>query len=563
MKFSNKIIFKYILYHHLGGDLSRVKVGEKRWDTFEHNGILFEKPYKYKKIEIKINNKPTILSPEAEEACLLYAKYLESEYVKNKIFNKNFLHDLNELLPKDQKIDSLDLIDFISLYKFLVKEKEQKKELSKEEKQAIKEKKDKVLLPFKICKIDNKDINVGNYMVEPVSLFLGRGCSPDMGKIKKRVKPSDVILNLSKGAKIPKCCYLDDDNNLVELNDTWGKIINDNTLVWLASYKDNITKKVKYVWTANDSHFKAESDQAKFEKARELKKRIKKIREINDEKIVSKDVKERQIGTALYLIDTLAIRVGTEKSDTEVVGCTTLEVQHIELKENNIIRLSFLGKDSIPYDKEIKVTDEIYNNLKEFKINKNKNDQIFNKISAIDLNKYLNDLMEGLSAKVFRTFNASVLFEEEILKIDKKFEGSKIDEPEMIDNLLNEYIKANLNVAILCNHQKAVSKSFKSMIESLDEKLKELKNKKKEYQSSGKSEKVDQIKKKIKLLESKRDLKLATKNFAVETSRTNYIDPRITIAWLKRHNIDTDKVFSSSLIQKFNWSLDVDKDFRF
>jgi DNA topoisomerase-1 len=563
MKITNNILFKYLLYYQLGGDLSRIKLGEKRWNTFEHNGIIFEKPYKYKKLEIKINNKPNILSPDAEEACLLYAKYIESEYIKNKIFNKNFLYDLNKLLSKDQQIKTLEEIDFTSLYKFLIKEKEIKKELSKEEKQNIKDKKDILLKPFKLCLIDGKEVNVGNYMVEPVSLFLGRGCSPDMGKIKKRIKPSDVILNMSKNSKIPKCYYLDDNNDLIELKEQWGKIINDNTLVWLASYKDNITKKIKYVWTANDSHFKAESDQAKFEKARELKKRIKKIREINNEKLVSKEIKERQIGTALYLIDTLAIRVGTEKTDTDVVGCTTLEIQHIELKDNNNIRLSFLGKDSIPYDKEIQVIDIVYNNLKEFKMNKNKNDQIFDKITAIDLNKYLNDLMEGLSAKVFRTFNASILFEEELLKIDKKYEGKKIEQPDMIDNLLNEYIKANLNVAILCNHQKAVSKSFKNMVNNIDDKLNELKNKKKEYQEKGNNDKVEQIKKKIKLLESKKELKLATKNFAVETSRTNYIDPRITIAWLKRHNIDIDKVFSSTLIQKFNWSLQVNNDFRF
>ena len=71
----------------------------------------------------------------------------------------------------------------------------------------------------------------------------------------------------------------------------------------MASYKDEITGKVKYVWTANDSHFKAESDQGKFEKARELKKRINKIRQINNEKLRSGDIKERQLGTALYLID--------------------------------------------------------------------------------------------------------------------------------------------------------------------------------------------------------------------------------------------------------------------
>ena len=115
--------------------------------------------------------------------------------------------------PKDQKVDLIEDIDFMGLYKYLIRLKETKKELSKEEKTKIKEKKDKVLAQFKICMIDGKEVNVGNYAVEPISLFLGRGCSPDMGKIKKRINPSDIILNLSSNAKIPKCYYLDDNND--------------------------------------------------------------------------------------------------------------------------------------------------------------------------------------------------------------------------------------------------------------------------------------------------------------------------------------------------------------
>ena len=69
------------------------------------------------------------------------------------------------------------------------------------------------------------------------------------------------------------------------------------------------------------------------------------------------------------------------------------------------------------------VEEIIYNNLKDFMINKDKNDQIFDKITATDLNSYLDDLMEGLTAKVFRTYNASQLMSEELQKIMKKYEN--------------------------------------------------------------------------------------------------------------------------------------------
>jgi DNA topoisomerase-1 len=46
--------------------------------------------------------------------------------------------------------------------------------------------------------------------------------------------------------------------------------------------------------------------------------------------------------------------------------------------------------------------------LKKFTAGKNQDNDLFDRISASKLNDYLKDLMEGLSAKVFRTYNASI-----------------------------------------------------------------------------------------------------------------------------------------------------------
>lgn len=559
----NGYIFKYLLYRQFGGDLSRIIKGEKRWEIFHHNGVLFDKPYIPKKIPIKVKGENIILNETAEELAFLYSKYLDTEYVKNKTFNKNFFNDFKKTV-KEVKLENLEDCDFTEIKKYIIKQKELKKELSKEEKDKIKEKKDKVLEPFKICNIDKIQTNVGNYMVEPISLFLGRGCNPHMGKVKKRVMPEDVILNLSKDSPIPKPRYLDENYNLVELKGhNWKEIIHDNTLVWLASYKDYISGKVKYVWTSNDSHFKAESDQEKFELARKLNERIGKINKINQDKLKSSDIKERQISTALYLIMELGIRVGTEKGDSDVVGCTTLLVKNIELKDDLHVKLDFIGKDSIPYTKEIKVEEIVYNNLKEFMSTKDKNTQIFDKITASDLNKYLNDLMEGLTAKVFRTYKASSLMQDELIKIMKKYEMIKMEESEMIDDLLNEYIKANLKVSIMCNHVKNVSKNFKDSIDKYDVKIKELKKKKKEYKEKKNNEKAEKINKKIKELKAKRELKMEMKTISLDTAKQNYIDPRISISFLKKFKIDIDKVFTKKLQERFKWAMEVDETFRF
>jgi DNA topoisomerase-1 len=41
---------------------------------------------------------------------------------------------------------------------------------------------------------------VGNFRVEPPSLFRGRGEHPKMGKIKQRVYPRDITINIGERA---------------------------------------------------------------------------------------------------------------------------------------------------------------------------------------------------------------------------------------------------------------------------------------------------------------------------------------------------------------------------
>ena len=52
--------------------------------------------------------------------------------------------------------------------------------------------------------IDSLQQKVGNYKIEPPGIFLGRGSHPKIGRIKKRIMPEDIILNLDKEAPVPK-----------------------------------------------------------------------------------------------------------------------------------------------------------------------------------------------------------------------------------------------------------------------------------------------------------------------------------------------------------------------
>jgi len=139
-------------------------------------------------------------------------------------------------------------------------------------------------------------------------LFKGRGDHPKAGFLKSRVQPEEVTLNLSRDAPIPKCSVP---------GHAWGAIVCKQDATWLCSYKtDSIATSShhKYVFLAANSKFKGVSDMRKYEKARSLKTKIKDIREDYLKKIEDKDMRNRQLGVATYLIDTLALRAGNDKN---------------------------------------------------------------------------------------------------------------------------------------------------------------------------------------------------------------------------------------------------------
>ena len=52
-------------------------------------------------------------------------------------------------------------------------------------------------------------------------------------------------------------------------------------------------------------------------------------------------------------------------------------------------------------------------------------------------------------------------------------------------------------------------------------------------------------------------------NLSIETSKANYIDPRIVYAFAKKHNIDVNSLYSQSLQERHIWARNTCADFRF
>ena len=392
-----------------------------KWKTLSHKGPVFPPPYEPlpKSVKFYYDGKPMRLKAEAEEVAGFYARMLEHDYVHKEAFNKNFFKDWRKCMTAEEKqtITNLDLCNFRDMAQYFKQQSEERKQKTKEEKQKIKQQNEQMIEEYGYCIVDGHKQKIGNFRIEPPGLFRGRGEHPKMGKLKKRVRPEDVIINIGKKAEVPP----------PPAGHKWKEIRHDNTVTWLASWTENVMQNVKYIMLNPSSKLKSIKDWQKYEKARELKKYVSKIREDYRCDFKAREMVKRQRAVALYFIDKLALRAGNEKEEGETadtVGCCSLRVEHIQLHEEKngksyVVDFDFLGKDSIRYENSVSVEKKVFKNLKHFMENKNGGDDLFDRITTADLNKYLNSLMEGLTAKVFRTYNASQTLQLQLNELTK------------------------------------------------------------------------------------------------------------------------------------------------
>lgn len=430
---------------------------EERWKSLEHNGVLFPPKYEPHGVKIRYKGHEIDLTPEQEELATFWAGIIDNDLSTKEITRKNFLKEFKRVMDEKYALSILEDFDFTPIYDHIMKIRERNKNKTQEEKKVDKEKKQKLLEYYGYALIDGVCERMSNYQVEPPGIFRGRGEHPLSGKIKSRILPENVTLNIGPDDPVPICPLP---------GHSWKEIMHNTEATWLAYYK--VGKASKYVFLAANSKFKGVNDFKKYEKARKLKSAITSIREDYEKKLEDKSQESRQLGVATYLIDKLALRVGNEKGEDEAdtVGCCSLRVEHIRIDEDSHIILDFLGKDSMRYYNRIQVDPRIHSNLKHFMRAKNPEDNLFDLINAGKLNDYLKSLMDGLSAKVFRTYNASITLQQEL---DKKF----FEEDETMDAKVSYYNEANKQVAILCNHQKTVSKNYNVQSEALQNNLKD------------------------------------------------------------------------------------------
>ncbi|RMZ47481.1 hypothetical protein AFCA_001506 [Aspergillus flavus] len=445
--------------------------GTIKWTTLEHNGVVFPPPYEPlpKDVKMKYDGVPVNLHPDAEEVAGFFGSMLNAtQHVENPTFQKNFFMDFKDILKKtggatDSKGNKVDIKDFSKcdfqpIFAYYDMKRLEKKNLPPAEKKRLKAEKDAEEAPYMYCMWDGRKQKVGNFRVEPPSLFRGRGEHPKTGRVKSRVQPEQITINIGKDAPVPP----------PPEGHRWKEVKHDQEGTWLAMWQENINGNYKYVMLAANSDVKGQSDYKKFEKARELKKHIDKIRKDYKKNMKNELMVERQKATAVYLIDQFALRAGNEKGEdeAETVGCCSLKYENVTLKPPNKVVFDFLGKDSIRFYDEVEVDAQVFKNLKIFKKSpKKEGDEIFDRLTTSALNKHLSNYMQGLTAKVFRTYNASHTMST-LLK-DMKATGT-------IAEKVKAYNDANRQVAILCNHKRTVTASHANQMEKMGERIKGL-----------------------------------------------------------------------------------------
>ncbi|KAF7209959.1 DNA topoisomerase 1-like [Nothobranchius furzeri] len=550
-----------------------------KWRFLEHKGPVFAPPYEPmpNKVRFYYDGKIMKLSAAAEEVATFFAKMLDHEYSTKDVFRKNFFKDWRKEMTSEEKaiITDLNKCNFSEMNDYFKAQSEARKQMSKEEKKKIKEENERLLQEYGFCIMDNHKERIGNFRTEPPGLFRGRGDHPKMGMLKRRIRPEDIIINCSKDSKQPK----------PPPGSKWKEVRHDNKVTWLASWTENIQGSIKYIMLNPSSRIKGEKDWQKYETARCLKKCVDRIRTQYRDDWKSKEMRIRQRAVALYFIDKLALRAGNEKEEGETadtVGCCSLRVEHIKLhpKINDqefVVELDFLGKDSIRYYNKMPVEKRVFKNLQLFLENKQPEDDLFDRLNTSILNKHLQELMDGLTAKVFRTYNASITLQQQLKELTCPDDS--------IPAKILSYNRANRAVAILCNHQRAPPKTFEKSMQNLqtkiDEKEKQLSTARKQLKAAKADHKASHDEKSKKTVEVKRKavqrieeqlMKLQVqatdreenKQIALGTSKLNYLDPRISVAWCKKYGIPIEKIYNKTQREKFAWAIDMaEKDYEF
>jgi DNA topoisomerase-1 len=485
-------------------------------------------------------------------------------------------------------------------------ERAAREQLTKEERKALaverKVKREAIKEQYGHAIVDGERVEIANYIAEPSSIFMGRGKHPLRGRWKEGPQQSNVTLNLSPDAPRP--------------DGDWEAIVWQPESLWVARWRDKLSGKLKYVWLSDTAPIKQEREAAKFDQAVELNENLRQVRAQIEQDLADPDPKRREVATACYLIDTLCLRVGDEKDpdEADTVGATTLRPEHVTLHVDGTAEFRFLGKDSVLWHKRIPLPSVVRQNLEELLENSRPSNaanngkshptrdkpQLCSGIGSSDVNTYLSEILDGLTAKVFRTHHATQAVRESLA-------ASEVEASDPEYKKWHAVSMANLEAAVLCNHYKKGPANWRerrqrarerlqknkdrvelrrSQVREAKEALKALRREAREKREEAKTDKqrervraryakrVERAKKRIETAEGrlqrartaldkaqiKDSVTVKKRTWNLGTGLKSYIDPRVLYEWGQEVNYDVlERYYPKALRRKFAWVREEDE----
>jgi DNA topoisomerase-1 len=533
--------------------------------SLKHHGI-YVPLYEYKEFSIKIQGHPVKLSPKTEQMAIAWVKKEQSTTAPpDRVFYKNFIQNFLEQLkienpslsflehfyaeyirrmdndePVEESTNEKPMgrmeIDFSEISKYLEQEKIKKLNMTKQKKKKLaeerKSKREVLKKKFGYAIVDGKEIEIANWTAEPSCLFAGRGKHPKRGKWKEGPKEEDIILNLSADSPKPPS--------------NWKDIVWEPEKMYIAKWQDKLSGKIKYVWFSDSAFLKQRKEREKFNKAEKLGNVIPKIEEHIMKNLDAKDDERRRIATVCWLIFALNLRVGDEKDpgEADTVGAITLRPEHIKI-ECDALHFDFLGKDSVRWVKSINASPILISNIEHY--SKTCKEYLFEGLDSKKVSRFLSEQMNGLTAKVFRTWRTT--------KVVKKYLDNCGVKKEDADYVKVFQAKmANLEGATVANHKRMIPANFNERLAKKEARLKKLEIQLEEKRKQGK--KTDAVLNRID--KTKLDIKLAekTKEYNLGTSLKSYIDPRVYVEWAAKVDFSLEKLYPETLRKKFRWAFE-------
>ncbi len=568
-----------------------------------HNGVVIPDPPTYRGLQIQVRGKWLTLTPKQEEMALAWAKKQGTEYVEDPVFVENFMADFSAALDLEPPL-TLDEVDFTPVVEAVEAERAIKEQRTPEERKELaarrKAKREELQERYAQVIVNGEQTELASYVVEPSSIFMGRGQHPLRGRWKQGANQEDVTLNLSPDAPRPE--------------GEWKKIVWRSDAMWVARWRDKLSGKLKYIWLSDTASVKQEREAEKFDQAIELHEELDRVRSRIQADLRHEKPRWRMVATACYLIDALCLRVGDEKEadEADTVGATTLRPEHVTLHPDGKAEFKFLGKDSVLWHRTIDLPQVVWDNLQKLldqacppdteKSNPaNDKPQIFPTVSSWTVNNYLSKILPSLTAKVFRTHHATEAVAEVLSEADVK-----PDDPEY--KKWEAASRANLQAAILCNHTKKAPPSwpkrlerfearlekgqqrvakYKERVQEYSQKLQELEAEAEEKVAARKTEKqkektrasyekkiaravkrVDKAQERLERaqialgkIEAQKAVATENRAWNLGTSLKSYIDPRVYYRWGQEVDYDVlERYYPKKLRRKFAWVKEEDKE---